>query len=99
MMKRNIVIRLIISLILSFVFKIGINAVDGIGIDQLTLKIINCVCSFIVILPILPILKTILTDTKFKVGKWKALRICILIWIAFLVIGNIYIITTGFSGV
>ena len=84
------------TLLLSIFFKLSINILIKINCDQLLLKFINCICSVIMILPILTIFKLLFTDSKFKNRKWLILKIVIVIWCLFFIIGNIYLIITAF---
>lgn len=92
-MKKKIVSRILISSLLSFIFKLGITIASRMEVNQLTLKVANCICSIIVVIPIFPLLKIVFIDSKFKSGKWIILKMMIIFWLSFLVISNIYIIT------
>lgn len=91
-MKNNVVRRIFISLLLSLAFKFGINMAARTELNQFALKILNCICCIIIIIPIFPLLKALFTDSKFKDGKWIILKIVISLWILFLIIGNIYLL-------
>ena len=76
MNKKCVINRLGLSFILSVVFKIGISFVKfNLIINQTLLVVINVICSFIIIIPIWPIIKLILIDDDYNHGNKKILKI------------------------
>lgn len=93
MNKKCVINRLGLSFILSVVFKIGISFVKfNLIINQTLLVVINVICSFIIIIPIWPIIKLILIDDDYNHGNKKILKIITVIWILFLLLGNLILI-------
>lgn len=93
MNRKNIINRLCLSSLLSVAFKFGISFVKAnLTIGQTIIAIINGICSLIIIIPILPIIKIILTEDDYNHGKKKILKIIVVIWISFLLFGNVFLI-------
>ncbi len=92
MKKNNILKRLICAAALSSFFSIGIRNAAFYNCDYHKLLIINAVCSIIILICIFPIIKLLFTDSKFKGTKWNILKIFSLLWVIYLIIGNIYLL-------